>query len=329
MQKPPSDNLDHKIPGFTDIQAARDRIRQQVHQTPVLTSNTLNQMTDAEVFLKAENFQKGGAFKIRGATNAISLLSDKEAPKGVATHSSGNHAQALALAARERGIPAFIVMPSNAPTAKRSAVEAYGGQITFCEPTLEARENTLDQVVKRTGATFIHPYDDPGIIAGQGTAALELLEEVADLDIILAPVGGGGLLSGTILAAKGIRASVRVMGVEPELADDAYRSLKEGKRLPPNPPKTIADGLRTALGALNFSIIRDGVEEIILVSDQQILEAMRMLWERVKIVVEPSGAVPLAAAMHEQKRFAGLKIGLILSGGNVDLCRNELCNYWK
>jgi threonine dehydratase len=317
------------LPAFDDVLAARERIRGRVHRTPVLSSRTLDGLAGARVFLKAENFQRAGAFKIRGATNAVLSLTAAEAARGAATHSSGNHAQALALAARERGIAAHIVMPSDSPAAKRAAVEGYGGRITFCEPTLKAREETLSRVVAATGAAVVHPYDDPRIVAGQGTAALELLEEVPDLDAIIAPVGGGGLLSGTAIAARGLRPSARVFGAEPELADDAFRSLRDGVRHPPCPPKTVADGLRTALGEINFAILRAQVERILLASDAEILEAMRFLWERVKAIVEPSGAVPLAALLRARGDFAGRRVGLILSGGNVDLCRNELCRYWK
>lgn len=317
------------LPSFQDIQAAHARIRPLVHRTPVITCQTLDRMAGARLFFKAENFQKAGAFKYRGATNAVSLLSAEEAARGVATHSSGNHAQALALAARTRGIPAHIVMPSNSPQAKLAAVEGYGGKITFCEPTLAAREETLRRVMAETGASLVHPYDDPRVIAGQGTAALELLEEAPDLEALLAPVGGGGLLSGTALAARGVRKSIRILGAEPELADDAFRSLKEGRRLPPRPPVTVADGLRTALGEIPFAILRRELEGIILVSEAEILEAMRLLWERAKIIVEPSGAVPLAAALSQKAGLSGLKVGLILSGGNVDLCRNPMCNFWR
>ncbi len=316
-------------PDLPAIQEAHGRIRHLIHRTPVITSQTLDCLSGSRLFLKAENFQRGGAFKYRGATNAVRLLSEEEARRGVATHSSGNHAQALALAAGARNIPAYIVMPKNSPSAKRAAVEGYGGQITFCEPTLQAREETLENVREKTGATFIHPYDDGRIIAGQGTAALELLEEIPDLHAILAPVGGGGLLSGTAVAARGIRRDIRVLGSEPEIAGDAHHSLKEGKRLPPYPPRTVADGLRTALSDLTFSIIREEVEEIILVSETEILDAMRLLWERVKIVVEPSGAVPLAAVLNKKVNLSGLKVGLILSGGNVDLPWTDLSNFWR
>jgi threonine dehydratase len=316
-------------PTFAEVEAARERLRPFVHRTPVLTCQTLDRLSGAKLFFKAENFQKTGAFKYRGATNAVRCLSEAEAARGVATHSSGNHAQALALAARTRGIPAAIVMPANAPAAKRAAVEAYGGRIVFCEPTLAAREEALGRVLESTGAILVHPYNDARVIAGQGTAALELLEDVPDLEAIIAPVGGGGLLSGTAVAAQGARPAIRVLGAEPELADDACRSLAEGRRLPPRPPLTVADGLRTALGDITFAIIRRRVERILLASDAEILAAMRLLWERAKVIVEPSGAVPLAALLSKRHDLSAKRVGVILSGGNVDLCRNELCSFWR
>jgi threonine dehydratase len=312
------DDLRTRPPRLADIEAARGRIEPYINRTPVLTSRTFDAWSGARLFLKAECFQRAGAFKYRGATNAVRLLGEEEARRGVATHSSGNHAAALALAARTRGIPAEIVMPSNSPAVKRAAVEGYGGRITFCAPALEAREKTLEEVIARTGAGAVHPYDDGRVIAGQGTAALELLEEVPDLDAVIAPVGGGGLLSGTAVAARGVRPGIRVLGSEPELADDAYRSLREGKRLPPCPPRTVADGLRTSLGELPFAILREEGVEIVLVSEEEILRATRALWERAKVVVEPSGAVPLAAILSKRVDLAGLKVGVILSGGNVD-----------
>jgi threonine dehydratase len=306
-------------PDLAALEAARQRIAPFIHRTPVFTCRTLDQLAGARLFLKAESFQKTGSFKYRGATNAVRLLGEEEARRGVATHSSGNHAAALALAARERGIAAHIVMPSNSSPAKKAAVEGYGGRITSCEPTLKAREDALEEVLARTGAAPVHPYDDARVIAGQGTAALELLEDLPDLDVLVAPVGGGGLLSGTAIAAHGLRPSIRVIGAEPELADDAHRSLIEGRRLPPRPPHTIADGLRTALGELPFAILREEVEAIALVSEEEILAAVRLLGERAKLVIEPSGAVPLAAALARRIDLKGLRVGLILSGGNVSL----------
>jgi threonine dehydratase len=302
-----------------DVQQAAERIRPFAHRTPVLTCESLNRRVDAQVFLKCENLQKVGAFKFRGACNAVFSLSDEEAARGVVTHSSGNHAQALALAARLRGIPAYIVMPDNAPQVKKDAVAGYGGKITFCEPTLEARESTMERIRLETGATVIHPYDNERVIAGQGTAALELLDSIPSLDAVIAPVGGGGLLSGTSIAAKVLKADVRVIGAEPEMADDAYRSMKEGKIIPSVNPKTIADGLLTSLGALTFPIIRQNVEQIVTVSERGIIEAMRFVWERAKIVIEPSAAVAVGVLWERKIDLSGLKVGVLLSGGNVDL----------
>lgn len=308
-------------PTIATIREAAERIRPYAHRTPLFTSSSLDRAVGASVLLKCENFQKVGAFKFRGASNAILSLSEAASRRGVATHSSGNHAQAVALAASLRGIPAYIVMPTDAPAVKRAAVEGYGGRITPCEPTLEARERTLAALVEETGAEFIHPYNDPRVVSGQGTAALELLEEVDGLDVVLAPVGGGGLLSGTAIAAHGRSSRTRVVGVEPEAADDAYRSLEAGKIIPSVHPETIADGLRTSLGELTFGIIRNEVERIVTVGEESIIRAMRFLWERAKIIVEPSSAVPVAALLDRRSDFSGLRIGVILSGGNVDLSR--------
>ena len=305
---------------FDDVRAASGRISAHIHRTPVLTSELLDQMAGAQLFFKCENFQKTGSFKIRGATNAVLSLSDEEARRGVVTHSSGNHAAALARAARGRGIPAWIVMPSNAPAVKKAAVAAYGGQITECEPTLAARDSTAQELLRRTGATMIHPYDNRTVIAGQGTAAMELLEEVSDLDFILAPVSGGGLLSGTATSAKAMNPMIRVVGCEPKNADDAFRSLASGNIEPAAKAETIADGLRATLCPLTFGILRERVDRIETVSEDEIVAAMRALWERLKIVVEPSGAVAAAPALLG--RFGGAKnarVGIILSGGNVDL----------
>jgi threonine dehydratase len=308
-------------PSLDDIRQASERIRPYIHHTPVLTSESLNQKVEAQVYLKCENLQKVGAFKFRGACNAVFSLSDEEAARGVVTHSSGNHAQALALAARLRGIPAYIVMPSNAPGVKKAAVEGYGGQITFCEPTLEARESTLEEIQKKTGAAVVHPYNNERVIAGQGTAAMELLEEVPGLGVVMTPVGGGGLLSGTAIAVKGLSPRTRVIAGEPEEADDAYRSMEEGRIMPSVHPQTIADGLLTSLGTLTFPIIRDQVEQIVTVSEAGIIEAMRFVWERVKIIIEPSSAVPVGVLWERKVDLRGLKVGVILSGGNVDLNR--------
>jgi threonine dehydratase len=306
-------------PTLEDIRAAAKRIRPYAHRTPVLTNESLNEKVGAHIYLKCENLQKVGAFKFRGACNAVFSLADKEAERGVCTHSSGNHAQALALAARLRGIPAYIAMPNTAPAVKKVAVAGYGGQIAFCEPTLEARETTLAGIVAGRGAAVVHPYNDERVIAGQGTAALELLEDLPDVDAIITPVGGGGLLSGTSIAAKGIKPGIRVIAGEPEMADDAYRSLQAGKILPSVKPKTIADGLLTSLGTITFPIIQKNVEQIVTVSERGIIESMKFIWERAKIIIEPSSAVAIGVLWEKKLDLRGLKIGVILSGGNVDL----------
>jgi len=302
-----------------DIQQAAQRIKPYIHRTPVMTNESLNQKVGVQVFMKCENLQKVGAFKFRGASNAVWSLTDEEAARGVVTHSSGNHAQALALAAKMRGIPAYIVMPSNAPQVKKNAVAGYGGQITFCEPTLEARESTMEGIRLSTGATVVHPYDNEKVIAGQGTAALELLEDVPDLDVIIAPVGGGGLLSGTSIAATETKKGIRVIAAEPEMADDAFRSMQAGKIIPSVNPKTVADGLLTSLGVLTFPIIRERVEQIVTVSEAGIIETMKYVWERAKIVIEPSAATVIAVMWEKKIDLTGLRVGVILSGGNVDL----------
>jgi threonine dehydratase len=302
-----------------DIQQAAERIRPYIHRTPVLTNRGLNDHVGAQVFLKCENLQKVGAFKFRGACNAVYSLSDEEAKRGVCTHSSGNHAQALALAAKMRGIPAYIVMPNNAPSVKKNAVAGYGGRITYCEPTLEARESTLERIRLDTGATVVHPYNDERVIAGQGTAALEFLEEVPNLDVIITPVGGGGLLSGTSIAAQETKKGIRVIAGEPEMADDAFRSMQAGRIIPSANPKTTADGLLTSLGALTFPIIQKHVEQIVTVSEQGIIESMKFVWERAKIIIEPSSAVAIGVLWEKKIDLSGLKAGVIISGGNVDL----------
>jgi threonine dehydratase len=310
-----------QIPTIDDIRRAATRIAPHAHRTPVLTSESVNQLLGASVFFKCENLQKVGAFKFRGACNAVLSLSDEEACRGVATHSSGNHAAALALAARIRGISAEIVMPSSSRAIKKAAVAGYGGRITECEPNQAARESTLARVVAATGATFIHPYNDPPVIAGQGTAALELLDQVADLDIVMTPVGGGGLLSGTALAVAACAPHTRVVAGEPKGADDAARSLATGTIQPSLHPNTIADGLLTSLGELTFAIIREHVERIVTVSEGAIVATMRMIWERMKIIIEPSAAVPVAGLLEAPELFAGARVGVILTGGNVDLER--------
>ncbi len=304
---------------LAEIDAARQRIAPFVSVTPVMTSHLLNERFGVALHFKCENFQKIGAFKARGAHNAVFSLSDEEASRGVITHSSGNHAAALSLAARNRGIPAFVVMPSNSSSAKVASVRRLGGAITFCEPTLTARESTAESLRQKTGATLVHPFDDAKVIAGQGTCAREFLEQVPSLDCVLAPLGGGGLLAGTAIAVREARPRLRVLGVEPAGADDGFRSFQSGQRQPQLNPRTIADGLRTGVGELNFGIIRSLVDDILTVEEASIVAAMRLIWEVLKIVVEPSSAVVLAALLEGKRPDACTHIGLILSGGNVDL----------
>ncbi|MFH2007931.1 MAG: pyridoxal-phosphate dependent enzyme [bacterium] len=307
------------IPTLDDIRAAAKRIQPFAHRTPVLTCTALDELAQAQLFFKCENFQKVGAFKFRGATNAVLSLDEERAARGVATHSSGNHAAALALAARNRAIPAHVVMPSGAPAVKKAAVRGYGARIIECEPTLQAREATLDRVVEETGATFVHPYNDPRVVAGAGTAALELLTDHPDLDVIMAPVGGGGLMSGTAIAAANLCSDIRVIGAEPAGADDAYLSLRAGQIIPSVNPQTICDGLLTSLGPLSFTVLSGHLERIVTVREGAIIRAMRLVWERMKILIEPSSAVPLGAVLMRELDLRGLKIGIIFSGGNVNL----------
>lgn len=310
---------------MASIREAHERIRDKIHRTPVMTSEVLDSLAGARLYFKCENLQKGGAFKARGATNAVFLLTDAAAARGVVTHSSGNHAAALARAARLRGIPAYIVMPRNAPRAKQAAVKRYGGDIVLCDPTLEARESTARALMEKTGAAFIHPYDDLRVMAGQGTTAIELLADVPDLDVIICPVGGGGQLSGIAVAAKNLKPEIRVIGAEPKGADDAARSLAAGHIVPMIEPRTIADGLKTSLGAKPFAEITRLVDDIVTVSEDSIVQAMRLIWEVMKIIVEPSGAVAYAAITEGRVASAGsggaARIGIILSGGNLDLDR--------
>lgn len=319
----------YQPPSWEAICAAHARIAPRIHRTPVLTSRSLDAMTGTQLFFKCENLQKTGSFKIRGATNAIFSLTDAEAAHGVVAPSSGNHAAAVACAARWRGVPAYIVMPKNSSPTKCRAVESYGGRITFCEPTITSRHQTADRIQAETGAALVHPYDNDRIIAGQATAAKELLEEVPDLDAVLAPVSGGGLLSGMCLGAKGLRPAVRIFGCEPERANDAYRSLTTGTLQSLESSDTIADGLRASLSERTFAILRRNVERILLVSEEEIVAAMRLVWERMKIIVEPSSTVALAPLLRPDT-VAGLrlppradgaapKLGIIFSGGNVDL----------
>ena len=315
-------------PDWKTIVDAHDRVRARIHRTPVLTSHSLNQQSGAQLFFKCENLQKTGSFKIRGASNAIFSLSDEEARRGVVTHSSGNHAAAVACAARWRGIPAWIVMPKNAPAVKCRAVESYGGKITFCEPNVTSRAETADRLQSETGAVLIHPYDDDRIIAGQATAGKELLEDYSELEAILAPVSGGGLLSGTCLGAKGVRPDTKVYGCEPERANDAYRSITTGTLQSLETSDTIADGLRASLAPRTFAILRKKVDGILLVSEEEIVAAMRLVWERLKTVIEPSSAVALAPLLRKSgleelgftgQSTSGPRIGVIFSGGNVEL----------
>lgn len=302
-----------------DITNCYDRIKDKIKKTPVLKSSSIDEISGCEIYFKCENFQKVGAFKYRGATNAVLCLTQEQKKRGVATHSSGNHAQALALAAKVAGIKAFIVMPNNSKKVKIDAVKGYGADVTLCEPTLQSREDTLDMVVEKTGACFIHPYDNYDIICGQSTAAYELVQEHGDLDYIIAPVGGGGLLAGTALSTHYFSPGTKVIAAEPTGADDAYRSLKAGRIIPSVDPDTIGDGLLTSLGDRNFPIIQKHVPEIVTVSDNEIIAAMRLVWERMKIIIEPSSAVTLAAVLKEKDKFKKSKIGIIISGGNVDL----------
>jgi threonine dehydratase len=330
MSSAPSVEIaNYQPPSWEAILAAHARIAPRIHRTPVLTSASLDAMTGAHLFFKCENLQKTGSFKIRGASNAILSLTEKEVAQGIVTQSSGNHGAAVACAAAWRGVPAWIVMPKNAPAVKARAIEGYGGKIVLCEPTVTARKATCDRVQAETSAHLVHPYDDDRIIAGQATAAKELLEEFGDLDAVFAPVSGGGLLSGTCLGAKGIRAKVRVFGCEPERADDAYRSLTSGTLQSQDSSDTIADGLRASLAPRTFAILRRHVDRILLVSEEEIIASARLVWERMKIIIEPSSAVAIApllrpgvvASLNLPKRADGgaPKLGVIFSGGNVDL----------
>ena len=302
-----------------DILESYRRIYPFIHNTPVITSNTIDKKAGTKLFFKCENFQKMGAFKMRGATNAILQLSAEDKQKGVVTHSSGNFAQALALAAKNQGVKSYIVMPSNAPEVKKSAVRDYGGQITECEPTLTAREATAKNIQKEKGATFIHPFNDFNVILGNASAGKELLEKYPDLDYIISPVGGGGLVSGTALSAMAFGNNCKVIGAEPFEVDDAYRSMKSGKIEINTTTNTVGDGLKTSLGDITFNLINSHVEKIIRVTEEEIVAAMRLIWERMKIIVEPSSAVALAAVLNSKAEFANKKVGVILSGGNVDL----------
>ena len=306
-----------------DVRTAAERIRGVGHRTPILTSKTLDQMAGRKLFFKCENFQKVGAFKFRGGWNAVSMLSDKEAERGVCTHSSGNHAQAIAYSAQKRGIPAYIVMPNNSPDVKLNAVKGYGANVTLCEPTLEARRTTLEGIAEDTGAAVIHPFNNANVIAGQGTAALELIEDIGELDAMIAPIGGGGLMSGTCITTRSLLPDAKLFGAEPKGADDAYRSVKEGKLLPQEDPRTICDGLLTSMGENTWNILKDHLDAIYTVGDEDVVQSMRLIWERMKIIIEPSCATPVAVVMSSEfKQLENIeKVGIILTGGNVDLAK--------
>jgi threonine dehydratase len=308
-----------QVPTLDDIHAAHKRIKPFIHRTPVLSSTQINQIFGAEIYFKCENFQKVGAFKFRGATNAVMQLSEKEKKSGVVTHSSGNHAAALAHAAFMAGVKAYIVMPESAPEVKKNAVAGYGAEITFCKPTLQAREEAAEEIISRTGAMLIHAYDNFNVICGQGTSAVELLEEKPDLEIIIAPIGGGGLMSGVSTAARGISPGIKIFGAEPLNANDAYKSFTTGKIVPSVSPNTIADGLLTSLSEMTLAVISKNMDNIYTVTERSIIECMQLIWERMKIIVEPSSATTLAVIKENRDLFSGKKTGLIISGGNVDL----------
>lgn len=310
-----------RIPTYDDVLAAHDRVRPYIHRTPVLTSSFLNQLTGAELFFKCENLQKAGAFKVRGACNAVFGLPEAQAAKGVATHSSGNHALSLSYAAGRRGIPCHVVMPRTAPQAKKDAVIGYGGQITECEPSTSSREAVFAEVEARTGADFVHPYNDPRVIAGQGTCSRELMDQVEGLEAVIAPIGGGGMISGTCLTLSAIAPDVQIFAAEPERADDAYRSFKAGHIIADDAPDTIADGLKVPLKDLTWHFVQRHVTDILTASDPEIVDAMKLIWKRMKIVMEPSSAVPLATILKNPDRFRGKRVGVIITGGNVDLDR--------
>jgi len=307
------------IPTFEDVKAAHALIQPYIHRTPVLTSTYFNKLTGAELFFKCENFQKAGVFKARGASNAVFGLSEAQAAKGVASHSSGNHALSLSYAAGRRGIKATVVMPRTAPEAKKAAVRGYGGEVLECEPSTAAREAMLEELVARTGADFVHPYNDHRVIAGQGTCALELNEDVGNLDSVVAPIGGGGMISGTCLSLSNVSPSTKIYAAEPKNADDVYRSFHAGEIIEDDAPDTIADGLKVSMRPRTWHFVSKYVSDVLLVSEQEIIDAMYLIWQRMKIVVEPSSAVALASIIKNKELFAGKRVGVILTGGNVDL----------
>lgn len=307
------------IPTFQDVLDAHERIKPYIHRTPVLTSSYFNELTGAELFFKCENFQKAGAFKVRGASNAVFGLSDEDAAKGVCTHSSGNHALSLSYAAGRRGIPCNVVMPRTAPEAKKAAVRGYGGTITECEPSTTSREEVFAQVQAETGGDFVHPYNDPRVIAGQGTCSREFLEQTDGVDMMVAPIGGGGMISGTCLTLSNLAPEVKIIASEPENADDAYRSFKAGHIIADDAPETIADGLKVPLKERTWHFVSNHVTDILTASEQEIIDAMKLTWQRMKLVMEPSCAVPLATILKNKEMFAGKRVGVIVTGGNVDL----------
>ncbi|MCH9729075.1 MAG: pyridoxal-phosphate dependent enzyme [Actinomycetia bacterium] len=313
----PDEGLD--LPGWDDVLEAHGRIAPHIHRTPILTSRFINALTGAELFFKCENFQKAGAFKVRGATNAVFGLSEAMARKGVATHSSGNHASSLSYAARARGIACHVVMPRNAPGAKKQAVRGYGGTITDCEPSITSREAVFADVCKRTGANFVHPYNDPRVIAGQATCSRELVEQVEGLDAVIAPIGGGGMASGCCLTLSTVAPGVQIYAAEPEQADDAFRSFKAGHIIADDEPVTVADGLKVPLKERTWHFVSNYLTDILTASEQEIIDAMHLTWQRMKIVIEPSAAVPLATIIKNPKAFRGKRVGVIVTGGNVDL----------
>lgn len=309
------------IPDYDDVLKAHERIKPYIHRTPVLTSSFMNELTGAELFFKCENFQKAGAFKVRGASNAVFGLPDDKMAKGVATHSSGNHALSLSYAAGRRGIPCTVVMPKTAPEAKKAAVRGYGGTIVECEPSTSSREAALAEVVAESGADFVHPYNDPRVIAGQATCSLELHVDAGPLDAIIAPIGGGGMISGTCLTMSNISPDTKIYAAEPKNADDAYRSFKAGHIIADDAPQTVADGLKVPLKDLTWHFVSHHVEDILLASEKEIIDAMYLTWQRMKIVMEPSSAVPLATIIKNKHLFAGKRVGIIITGGNVDLAK--------
>ncbi|NNF25001.1 MAG: pyridoxal-phosphate dependent enzyme [Rhodobacteraceae bacterium] len=313
------DEANMYIPTFDDVVAAHERIKPYIHRTPVLTSSYFNDLVGAELIFKCENFQKAGAFKVRGASNAVFGLSDEQARNGVATHSSGNHALSLSFAAGRRGIPCHVVMPRTAPQAKKDAVRGYGGIITECEPSTTSREETFAKVQAETGAEFVHPYNDPRVIAGQGTCSREFMEQTGGVDIMVAPIGGGGMISGTCLTLSNIAPETKIIAAEPEQADDAYRSFNAGHIIADDAPNTVADGLKVPLKELTWHFVSNHVTDILTASEEEIIAAMKLTWQRMKIVMEASCAVPLAVILKNKEKFAGKRVGVIITGGNVDL----------